>query len=229
MNDETIKKPSTFLHTTEIIRAAGDLVSGFFYLSTYRYIKSATPRPVLLVPGLINTDFSMILLRRFIRKHGYAAVYGWGLGRNWGNLDDIKTLSEKIEKIYDNHQQKITLIGWSLGGIYVRELAKQKPELVEQIITIGSPFAKPYAPNHATWIFNLLKRFDKIDKKLWAELPIPAPVRTTAIYSKQDGVVPWQACMELIEDDSHTNIEVNGSHFGFPVNPAVFKIVGERI
>lgn len=222
---KTIQKPSTFLHTTESIRAAGDLVRGLFYLSVYKYKKSETPHPVLLVPGLINSDFSMILLRRFIRKHGYAHVYPWGLGRNWGNFDDIEKISNKMEKIYDTHKQKITLIGWSLGGIYVRELSKQKPHLVQQIITMGSPFANPDAPNYAAWFFKTFKKLDKVDRVLWQQIPNPAQVRTTAIYSKQDGVVPWQACYEPVEDDLHKNFEIKSSHFGFPVNCDVFKII----
>jgi pimeloyl-ACP methyl ester carboxylesterase len=117
------------------------------------------------------------------------------------------------------------LIGWSLGGIYARELGKQAPARCAQIITLGSPFADPDAPNRAVWIYNLFRDYDQIDKAWKAQVPNPAPVRTTAVYSKQDGVVPWQACMEKVEDALHQNVRVRSSHLGFPANPRVLRLI----
>lgn len=219
-----IKKPSWILNLTEGIRATFEIIKCLFFLLFYRYPKQRNNKPVLVVPGLLTSDISTYLMRRFIQKHGHTA-YGWTLGRNLGNIDGLKVLSNILEQLYQTHQQKVTLIGWSLGGIYVRELAKEKPHLVDQIITMGSPFAAPDAPNHALWVYNFFNKSQKIDPVWWAQLPSPAPVRTTAIYSKFDGIVPWQACMEKIEDDTHRNVQVSGSHFGFPFNVVVLKTI----
>ena len=182
----------------------------------------------MVVPGLLGSDTSTALLRKFITKLGYT-TYGWGLGRNLGNMEDLKLLTKKIEDIHQKHQQKVILIGWSLGGIYVRELAKANPEWIAQIFTLGSPFANLDAPNHAKWVFSLFNDMDKIDPVLRNQIPNHAAVPTTAIYSKQDGIVPWQACMEQKEDEWHKNIEVSGSHFGFTVNTAVFEIIKKSL
>ena len=225
---ENIKKPSWFLNLTEGFRSFFEFLSCLYFLAFYKYTKQGNGQPVMVVPGLLGSDTSTGLLRKFITKLGYIA-YGWGLGRNLGNMEDLKLLTKKIEDIHQKHQQKVILIGWSLGGIYVRELAKANPEWIAQIFTLGSPFANLDAPNHAKWVFNLFNDMDKIDPVLRNQIPNHAAVPTTAIYSKQDGIVPWQACMEQKEDDWHKNIEVSGSHFGFTMNTAVFEIIKKSL
>lgn len=186
---------------------------------------------MLAVPGLLCTDYAMRLLRKFVNKLGYTA-YGWELGRNLGELNDMKDinrLNARVDEIYKKHNTQITLIGWSMGGIYVRELAKQRPQLFRQVITMGSPFADTFAPNNATWIYELITDTSHIDETWRLQIPNPAPIPTTAIYTKQDGIVPWQACMEQKEDETHQNIEVKGSHWALGMNPSVLKIVAEKL
>lgn len=223
-----IKKPSLWLHLTEGIRSTFEFIHCLFFLAFYSYSVKGDLRPVMVVPGFLTNDFSTTLMRHFIRKSGFT-VYGWDLGTNLGNLEDLKTLSARLDSIHQKHQRKVTLIGWSLGGIYVRELAKEKPQLVEQVITMGSPFAEPDAPNRAVWVYNLFNDFEKIDHSWKAQVPNPAPVRTTAIYSKKDGIVPWEACREKQEDALHQNIEVKCSHVGLPVCPAVLRVIAKRL
>lgn len=225
---QNIKKPSWWLNLTEGIRATFEIIQCLFFLLFYRYKVKGDGHPVLVVPGLLTSDISTYLMRRFIRKHGYTS-YGWNLGRNLGNVEELTIISGIIADLYQKHQQKVTLIGWSLGGIYVRELAKEKPHLVRQIVTMGSPFAAPDAPNHALWVYKLFNDFQSIDPIWWEKLPVPASVPTTAFYSKQDGIVPWQACREQAEDATHRNVEVRGSHFGFPFNVAVLKGIIELL
>lgn len=217
-------KPSLWLHLTEGIRSYWELLGCLAMLAFHKYKDWGKGRPVLLVPGFLTNDLWMSLLHRFLRKSGWT-VYGWEQGINLGNVADIPVLSKHLDDIHARHGQPVALVGWSLGGIYARELAKEKPQKVSQLITMGSPFADPDAPNRAVWIFNLFNDYDKIDPVWKAQVPTPAPLRTTALYSKQDGVVAWKACMEAQEDALHQNIRVRSSHFGFPANPRVLRLV----
>jgi len=124
------------------------------------------------------------------------------------------------------------LIGWSLGGVFAREIAKKRPNLIRQVITLGSPFRAVVEKNNATWLYTYAsggQKVEDIDPALIAELPNPAPVPTTAIYSKEDGVVPWEYCMEKEETAIHQNIQVRGSHLGLGVNPSVLHIIADRL
>ena len=187
--------------------------------------------PVMILPGFLATDASTVPLRNFVHECGYK-VYGWGEGRNYANEEYISLLNEKIDFIYKKHNQAISLIGWSLGGIYARQLAKAKPNKIRQLITLGSPFKDVIKSNNAKWMYDLLRRGEKnaaIDPELLNDIPLPAPVPTTAIYSKEDGIVPWQLCMEQEETPIHQNIQVRGSHFGLGVNAAVMAIIADRL
>ena len=136
-----IKKPSLFLYFTEGVRALMDYVRGWLFLKSYPFTQRGDGHPVLAVPGLLCTDFSTRMLRQFLNQLGYTA-YGWESGRNTGNFQELLQLNERVDALYQKHNQKITLIGWSMGGIYVRELAKQRPELFRQVITMPSCFEK---------------------------------------------------------------------------------------
>lgn len=178
----------------------------------------------------MTSDWSTGWLRKFVRQLGYTP-YPWGLGRNYGDIRQLNILLGKVEDLYNKHQSKISIIGWSLGGIYARQLAKAKPELVRQVITLGSPFANVAQPNNATWLYKLIndrRKLSTADEKWIEELSSPAPVPTTAIYSKEDGIVSWQTCIE-VEDDLHQNLEVTGGHFSMGNNPEVWAILEDRL
>ncbi len=154
------------------------------------------------------------------------------MGRNKAKLETLYQLLDKLEDIYDEHGQEVTIIGWSLGGVYARQIAKEKPDMVRQVITLGSPFRGISEPNNATWLYNFIsngKRVIDLDPELLIDIPKPAPVPTTAIYTKEDGVVPWEVCMEEVEDDTHQNIQVRGSHIGLGVNATVLNIIADRL
>jgi hypothetical protein len=112
-----------------------------------------------------------------------------------------------------------------MGGLFLREVCHQIPEKIEHVITIGSPFANIHAPNNAQWVFNLLNGDEEVDQKLLSRLHKPTPMPSTALYSKQDGVIPWQACMDLVTDNDHNNVEVKSSHFGMGANPSVLMAI----
>ncbi len=228
---EKIKRPSLFWFFTEWVRALIEYVISWFFMKRYNFEKRGDGHPVLVVPGLLCTDYSTRVLMRFINRLGYTAL-GWELGRNLGELNDLKDLkrlNKRIDDIYKQYNTKITLVGWSMGGIYVREIAKQRPELFHQIITLGSPFSGVDAPNNAKWIYEMITDTSGVDETWRLQIPNPAPIPTTAIYTKQDGIVPWQACMERVVDEKHEKREVRGSHWGLGMNIGVLKIIDEKL
>ena len=230
-NDRKIKKPSLFWLATEAGRALTELSISYPYRRFYRHHTQGDNHPVLVLPGFMASDISTAPLRKFIDKIGYNA-YGWDLGRNTAKVEMLDILMDKLDSIYEEHQEEVTIIGWSLGGVYARQLAKEKPHMVRQIMTLGSPFRGLTEPNNATWLYNLVssgKRVVDLDPILLEDIPKPAPVPTTAIYSKQDGVVPWEMCIEAIETEIHQNVQVHGSHLGLGVNATVLNIIANRL
>ena len=232
-NDEDSKqvgRPSFFWLFTEIGRAATEYGASVPYRKLFAPKNKGDEHPVLVLPGFMASDFSTRPLRKFIQRLGYQA-YGWDLGRNTAKPEFLDILFDKLDQIYEKHDRRVSLIGWSLGGVFARQLAKARPELVRQVITLGSPFAGIDQPNNVAWVYNLIsggKRVRDVDPVLIENIPLPAPVPTTAIYTKEDGIVPWQLCIEK-EDKIHQNIQVRGSHLGLGVNPSVMEIIADRL
>ena len=231
-NAAVIKRPSIFWLLTEAARAMTEFGMSIPYQGySKRFSKKGDGHPVLVLPGFMASDTSTVRLRKFINEMGYTAL-AWDLGRNYGKEQTIDILIEKLDQIFDQYGEKISIIGWSLGGVYARQLAKARPEMVRQIITLGSPFRGIGEANNVAWIYNLLtggKKVADVDPLLLADLPNPAPVPTTAVYSKQDGIVPWEVCVEAVETAIHQNVEVRSSHLGLGVNPAVLRIIANRL
>lgn len=225
-------RPSFFLCFTEAGRALTELGITYPYQSLTKYNKAeADGHPVMILPGFMTTKASTKLLREHVSKLGYP-TYDWGMGRNFGKMEYMAALVERLEAIYKKHNQKVSLVGWSLGGVFAREIAKARPDLVRQVITLGSPFKDITHPNNVAWIYTLItggKRVEDTDWALLENMPSPPSVPTTAIYSKEDGIVPWHACMEKVETDIHQNIQVRGSHLGLGVNTSVFWIIEDRL
>lgn len=128
------------------------------------------------------------------------------------------------------HKQRAALIGWSLGGIYARELGKLLAPDIKQVITIGTPFNASQDHTNVGWLFKLLSGSSPaFDAALSQRLRTPPPVPTTAIYSKTDGVVAGQTCRHEPSAGSVEDIEVSGNHIGMGWNPAVLKMVVDRL
>lgn len=206
-------------------------VLSFSFINSFKPAKMGDGRPVLLVPGFFNNSSITWLMRKFLTRIGYK-TYDWGLGFNTGDIKDLQPLSERFQEIYRETGQKVTLIGFSLGGVYAREVAKKHPEMTAGLFTMGSPFRGLDKPNNASFLFKLLNPKGDETKELkdfMEAAKTPAPVPTVAMYSKTDGVVPWEACMESPEDDLHENVEIKSSHFGFVMNKEVFRTIANRI
>ncbi|MEQ1517954.1 MAG: alpha/beta hydrolase [Usitatibacteraceae bacterium] len=184
--------------------------------------------PVIVFPGLGAGDLTTVPLRNFLTAQGYE-TYGWDLGLNLGPREGV--LQKSIDRIHDIEQdsgRKVSLIGWSLGGIYAREFAKAIPDQVRSVITLGTPFSgDPKATN--AWRFYEFASGHKIDDaEMVAHLKTPPPVPTTSIFSRTDGVVAWP--LSLQKESRHTeNIEVTASHVGLGFNPLALYAVADRL
>jgi len=224
---EPAKPPPLFLCLMEFPFALRGLLRSMRFDRSYSAEPTGKRQPVLVLPGFMSSDRATQRLRRFIDRLGYTA-YPWGLGRNRANLEDMDVLLAKLDDIYARHQQPITLIGWSLGGVYARELAKQKPRLIQQVITLGTPFNGITAPNHVAWLYALLKTGKSAaepEAEWLSSLPQPPPVPTVAIYSRRDGVVNWETCRESVADDMHQSIEVRTGHIEMIYHPTVWRVL----
>ena len=184
--------------------------------------------PVLVLPGLAAGDLSTAGMRHYLRTMGYAP-HGWGLGVNLGPRPGVlENGLACLTELSGRYGRKVSLIGWSLGGIYAREYAKVVPEAVRQVITLGSPFTGNPKANNA-WRFYELAAGHKIGApELHEPLRQPPPVPTTSIWSRTDGIVNWRCSVER-EGPQCENIEVFASHFGMGVNPAVLYAIADRL
>ncbi len=229
--ENKVQRPSFLLWFTEVSRAIGELAWFCKKETQMTKTKTGDGHPVLVIPGFMASDGSTIFLRRFLNKIGYNA-YGWELGRNKGRKDNDERTAARLLEIYKETGQKVSIVGWSLGGIYGRQIAKMHPDITRQVITLGSPFSGLTEPNNAAWLYNLISKdggVKDIDPELLADLPKPIPVPSTAIYSKEDGIVSWKVCQEQELCEIRQNIQIRGSHIGLGVNPTVLNIIADRL
>ena len=195
---------------------------------------STTPRgddhPVLVLPGLLADDSSTQALRGFLNSHGYKA-HGWKLGRNLGLRGTIEQdMLARIDELFERYgRRKISLVGWSLGGLYARQLAKLAPEKVRCMISLGSPFiGSPKATN--AWRLYEMAAGSKVEDHdlIGIDLAGAPPVPTTSIFSRTDGICAWQNCINQ-EGPEVENIEVHGSHCGLGHLPAAVYAIADRL
>ncbi|REJ76475.1 MAG: alpha/beta hydrolase [Acidobacteria bacterium] len=185
--------------------------------------------PVLVLPGFTTGDVVTTPLRRFLRHRGYEAK-AWRQGVNVGMRHGLEIrMLRRLRELAWLHDQPVSIIGWSLGGIYAREIARTQPAMVRQVITLGSPFAGSPKANHVWKLYeNLAGEQIANEAKRLQGLERPLPVPSTAIYSRTDGVVRWQCCVQR-EGPRSENVEVYGSHCGLGHNPSVLAIVADRL
>lgn len=184
-------------------------------------------RPVMLVPGFLSAPGAMAVLRDVLHRAGYA-VGDWGMGRNMGaRHDTIDRLAARVDAMADGHNSPVTLIGWSLGGVYAREVAKYRPDAVRQVMTLGSPFSGNIRANNAWRLYERIAGHPVDAPPVVVNTREKPPVPTTAFWSRRDGVVsPFSARGERHERDKA--IELDCAHLGFASKPsAVSAILGE--
>jgi hypothetical protein len=186
--------------------------------------------PVLVLPGLVASDSSTRPLRSFLKSRGYA-VSGWRQGRNLGLRHGVQNaMVDLVQELNDTHGRKVSLVGWSLGGLYARQLAKMMPDRVRSVITLGSPFASGPKATNAWRVYEMAsgRSAEEEDNRFGGSLAGTPPVPTTAIFSRTDGVCAWQGCMEQPTATSES-IEVESSHCGMGHHPAVVYAVADRL
>lgn len=223
--------PPAWLALTEPQRVALEVVS----LATLRQLLDRLPagdgQPVMVLPGFLASDGYNAALRRFLRRLGYRA-HGWGQGTNLGPRDHaLDRLQQRLHSLADRYGQPLSLIGHSLGGIFARELARDMPDLVRQVISLGSPFGRGrHSGSYPARLFEALNPTEELPVAL-DDLHWSPPVPTTAIYSRGDGIVNWRTAVQS-PDFCHgvsESIRVRGSHCGMTLNPTVWYIIADRL
>lgn len=229
------KTPSLINLLTELPRTLLDMTSLSVFWGPLRSLPKGDGHTIMVLPGFMAGDESTKLLCTYLNRMGYNAQ-GWGLGRNTGQFDIMANrLPEAFLHLVDRSQGKVSLIGQSLGGVFSRELARLYPDQVRQVISLGSPIRMDKTDAVASIVSKLFERSTGMTPEemrdaleYFDELTSP-PVPMTAIYSKGDGVVHWEGCMEQTEDHNTQNIQVCGSHCGMGFNPTIYHILADRL
>lgn len=185
--------------------------------------------PVLVTPGYGTSDRSTALLRAFLNWLGYQ-TYPWGLGKNTGDVPKlVEKLQPALANISKQHNKPVHLIGWSLGGVLMRELARDNPQLAQQVITLGTPVVG--GPKYTVTAKAYREKgydLDEIEAGIAAREAKPISVPVLSIYSKRDGVVGWQASLDQ-NSLAVSHQQVQARHMGLGISPEVFSIIAKRL
>ena len=185
----------------------------------------------MVFPGLSASDASTLPLRTYLQSLGYKA-WGWEQGFNFGpRAGVLEQAKSQLTQTFETTGRKVSLIGWSLGGVYARELAKELPHMVRCVITLGTPFAGSHRSTNAWRIYELTSGRSIERETSNYDLKTAPPVPTTSIYSRTDGVVAWRASIQKAAEGhvQTENIEVLASHIGLGVNPSAWWAVADRL
>jgi len=224
--------PSKLLTLTEPSRALGELAAFVALRPLMSFLPRGDGHGVLVLPGFMASDSSTGPMRRLLSQLGYD-VAGWNLGRNV-RLDNarVEAMAACVRELSGRTGGKISIVGWSLGGVFARELAKLTPDKVRQVITLGSPISDDRDHSNARVLFEMLngKRPEPMKRGNFRKLGEAPPVPTTSILTKADGVVHWRGSVQRPDRNPQTeNIEVFASHVGLGVNPAVMLAIADRL
>ncbi len=226
--------PNPWLYALAPLRLALEWRAGWEFAAMFatQPLLSQAPRgdghPVLVLPRFLGCDLSTLPLRSYLIGLGYA-VQPWELGVNVGPRDGVMAAClARLETLQSEYGRKVSLIGWSLGGLYARELAKAAPGRVRSVITLGTPFVGDASPSE---IWRLYEGMTGDRMGLSTEhgpLEESPPVPTTSIFSRSDGIVAWPGSLEQAGRQTE-NIEVESSHLGLAVNPLCLYAIADRL
>ncbi len=185
--------------------------------------------PVMVLPGFGTGDASTLTLQGFLSLLGYR-VRGWGLSVNLGDVPAlIPQVMSRVERFAASARAPLRLVGWSLGGVLARETARERPDLVQRVVTLGSPVVGGPKYTAAGALYRAGGAdLDALEAAIEARNATPIRVPITAIYSRADAVVAWQACIDRHSPDVE-HVEVSATHLGLGFAPDVYRIVGERL
>jgi pimeloyl-ACP methyl ester carboxylesterase len=227
---EPIQPPGFILQMLEG-RAAAEFAQLLLQLPLLRLrARRGKGQPILVLPGFMADDASTFILRQFLNNIGYKA-YPWELGTNRRRLlDFLPAIQARLEALHTSHGQPVILLGWSRGGILARELARDNPQLVRQVITIGSPVKGGVT---ASSIGSLVRRETGLTSEAMQNTlrerqrrPITVPIKS--IYSKLDGVVAWRACIDDVSPNV-AHFEIRGTHIGMGTNIQVYQLLSKLL
>jgi pimeloyl-ACP methyl ester carboxylesterase len=197
-----------------------------------RNLPKGDGHPVLVLPGFMASDRSTRPMRRLFDDLGYKS-YAWGLGRNVRfNETREREMSDLVERIYEENGEKLSIVGWSLGGVFARELAKMHPDIIRFVISLGSPISNNRRHSAPSRLFEAIngKETKPEAEGRYRDLEAAPPVPTTSILTRTDGVVAWRGSVQCPTKGEDTeNIVVPASHVGLGVNPLVMVAVADRL
>ena len=226
----TAHPPSRLLTLAEPGRALGELASFYAMRPLLGMLPKGDGHGVLVLPGFMASDVSTGPLRRLLCDLGYECA-GWNLGRNV-RVDNarIEAMMGCVDELHASTGRAISLIGWSLGGVFARELAKQAPTKVRQVISLGSPISDDRNHTNARRLFEYLNGAEPepMQSGNFRRLGEAPPVPTTSILTRTDGVVHWRGSVQHGKGQVE-NIEVVASHCGLGVNPAAVYAIADRL
>lgn len=205
------RAPSRALFAAELLGVPGLLAAPLLPAVT---LPAGHGEPVMVLPGFLAHDISTNRLRRSLVAAGYVAR-GWGLVFNLGARADLpERLASRIEQLARETGQPVTLIGWSLGGIFAREIAKRIPQHVRLVVTLGSPFSGDPHANNAWRLYELVNDHRVESPPFEAHIAEKPQVPTVAMWSRRDGIIPPD-CAAGLESERDAAIEVDCRHLGF--------------
>ena len=185
--------------------------------------------PVLVLPGYRAGDASTAILKTYLRLLGYR-VSGWHLGRSSGNVPDLlPRVLKRILFMSRKARQPVRVVGWSFGGYLAREVARERPDAIRQVITLGTPVVG--GPKYTVAAPGFYRRgidLDAMAAEIESRNKILLETPVTAIYSRADAFVAWQACIDR-NGANVEHVEVRTTHMGFGFSPEVYKIIAQRL
>jgi pimeloyl-ACP methyl ester carboxylesterase len=209
-------------------RALWELGAAVAAVPWLRRLPRGDGHPVMVLPGMGANDWTTLPLRRFLDAPGYT-TQPWRQGFNLGPRDGVlQRCADDVRTLAQRHARSVTLVGWSLGGIYARELAKELPQHTRGVVTLGTPFTGHPRATNAWRVFELLNGRRAGDPALMQRLRQTPPVPTTSLYSRTDGIVAWQ-CSVNEPGPMAENIEVPASHTGMGVSPLALYAIADRL
>lgn len=226
---ESLGPPPLGWFALEQGRAALELAGWLPAQRRLRGLPRGDGHSVLVLPGFLAGDLSTLPLRRFLGRLGYDA-HGWDLGVNLGPTARVREkLDARLSELVERSGRGVSLVGWSLGGIVARELARARPERVRLLITLASPF-RDITATHATRFIPLRPNGRPLHEAvdLLAALRRPVPVPTTCLYSRSDGICHWQSCLEEA-GPRRENLEVSCSHTAMGFHAQALRIIADRL
>lgn len=224
------RPPSKFLMLAEAPRAIGELAAFYALRPLMNHLPRGDGHGVLVLPGFMASDSSTAPMRSLLTDLGYE-VAGWDLGRNVRITNArVAAMSDCLVRLYKRSGGKVSIVGWSLGGLLAREIAKQHPDMVRQVISLGSPIKTDRRHTSVARLFEALN--GKVTEPQMAgrfnDIDTPPPVPSTSVYTRTDGVVGWRGSLQPTGAERE-NVEVIASHCGLGVNPLVMLVVADRL